>query len=119
MDISQMQLQIHTAKSAAAMISVAQAYLDGEVLHDPVAAEAWLMRASETEDFLEAPKAMSILAGRILKKKEILSDSDYQDILSRLQTADDQEREALLALLKLGSQRQKNLAKSNDIPLLL
>ena len=119
MDISQMQLQIHTAKSAAAMISVAQAYLDGEVLHDPVAAEAWLMRAIETEDFLEAPKAMSILAGRILKKKEILSDSDYQDILSRLQTADDQEREALLALLKLGSQRQKYLAKSNDIPLLL
>lgn len=80
------------------------------------------MCAIETEDSLEAPKAMSILAGRILKKKEILSDSDYQDILSRVQTADDQEREALLALLallKLGSQRQKNLAKSNDIPLLL
>lgn len=114
MDITQMQRRIDAAKSAAAMICVAEAYLDGEVLRDPVAAEAWLMRAIETEDPLEAPKAMAVLAARILKKEEVLSDLDYQDILGRVQTADTQERETLLALLALGSRRQKNIVEYDD-----
>lgn len=109
MDIPKMQQRIDAAESAAAMISVAEAYLDGEVLRDPIAAEAWLMRAIETEDPLEAPKAMAVLAARILKKEEVLSDSDYQDILRCVQTADNQERKALLGLLELGSDRQKRL----------
>lgn len=114
MDITQMQRRIDAAKSAAAMIYVAEGYLDGEVLRDPVAAEAWLMRAIETEDPLEAPKAMAVLAARILKKEEALSDLDYQDIFGRVQTADTQERETLLALLALGSRRQKNIVECDD-----
>lgn len=114
MDIPKMQQRIDAAESAAAMIAVAEGYLDGEVLRDPVAAEAWLMRAIETEDPVQAPKAMAVLAARILKKEEVLSDSDYQDIRRRFQTAAGQEREALLALLALGSQRQKNTAECND-----
>lgn len=109
MDIIQMQRHIDTAKSAAAMIAVAEAYLDGEVLCDPVAAEAWLMRAIGTEDPVQAPNAMGLLAVRILRKEEVLSDSDYQDIRRRAQTAGDQEREVLLGLLELGSERQKRL----------
>lgn len=109
MDITQMQQHIDAAESAAAMIAVAEAYLDGEVLHDPVAAEAWLMRAIETEDPVQAPKAMAVLAARILKKEEVLSDSDYQDIRRQAQAAVGQDRDALLGLLELGSERQKRL----------
>lgn len=114
MDIPQMQQRIDAAESAAAMIAVAEGYLDGEVLRDPVAAEAWLMRAIETEDPVQAPKAMAVLAARILKKAEVLSDSDYQDIRRQARTAAGQERDALLGLLALGSRRQKNMAECDD-----
>ena len=107
MDIETMQLLIDGGSDPKAMLAIAQGYLNGTVLRDKVAAEAWLMRAIEAEDPLESPKAMALLATRILGKGEILSDQDYLDICRRSRTAVGQERKALLGLLELGSERQK------------
>ena len=106
MNIIQMQQRIDAAQSAADSIAVAQAYLDGAVLRDMVAAEAWLMRAVEMEDPLESTRAMGILAERILGK-EPLSEQDCRDIRADAETARGREREALLALLELASSGQK------------
>lgn len=106
MNIIQMQQRIDTAQSVADSIAVAQAYLDGAVLRDTVAAEAWLMCAIEMEDPLESTRAMGILAERILGK-EPLSEQDCRDIRVDAETARGREREALLALLELASQGQK------------
>lgn len=108
MDIETMQLLIDRGNDPKAMLTIARGYLDGTVLRDKVAAEAWLMRAIEAEDPLESPKAMALLASRVLGKGEILSDQDYLDIRRRSRTAVGQEREVLLSLLELGSERQKN-----------
>lgn len=110
MDIETMQLLIDRGNDPKAMLTIARGYLDGAVLRDKVAAEAWLMRAIEAEDPLESPKAMALLASEILGKGEILSDLDYLDIRRRSQAAVGQEREALLGLLELGSERQKNVS---------
>lgn len=109
MDIETMQLLIDRGSDPKTMLAIAKGYLDGAVLRDTVAAEAWLMRAIEAEDPLESPKAMAVLASEILGKGEILSDQDYLDIRRRTQTAVGQERETLLGLLELGSERQKKL----------
>ena len=113
MKIKQMQQRIDTAQSAADKIAVAQAYLDGAVLRDLVAAEAWLMRAIEMEDTLESPRAMGILAERILHR-EPLSEQDCRDIRADAETAQGQEREALLALLELASPKQEKQDESNN-----
>lgn len=112
MDIETMQLLIDRGSDPKTMLAIAQGYLEGAVLRDKVAAEAWLMRAIEWEDPLESPKAMAMLGSKVLGKGEILSDQDYLDIRRRSWTAMGQEREVLLGLLELGSERQKNI--SND-----
>lgn len=117
MDVTAMQALIDRGSHPKDMTAIALAYLDGAVLRDPVAAEAWLMRAIEAEDPLESPKAMAVLASRILGKGEPLPDQDYLDILRQARTAQGQERETLLALLDLGSERQK--AVLNDETMLL
>lgn len=109
MDIKAMQLLIDSCSDPKTMLTIAEGYLEGAVLRDAVAAEAWLMRAIEAEDPLESPKAMAVLASKVLRKGEILPDQDYLDIRRRAQTAVGQEREALLGLLELGSERQKRL----------
>lgn len=116
MDIETMQLLIDGCNDPKAMLTIARGYLDGTVLRDKVAAEAWLMRAIGTEDPLESPKAMALLASRILGKGEILSDQDYLDIRRQSRTAVGQEREVLVGLLELGSERQKNVS-SNETQL--
>lgn len=109
MDRETMQRLIDRCSDPKTMLTIAEEYLEGTVLRDAVAAEAWLMRAIEAEDPLESPKAMAVLASEILRKGEILSDQDYLDIRRQAQTAVGQEREALLNLLELGSERQKKL----------
>ena len=109
MDIAAMQQLIDGCGDPKTMLAIAQGYLDGAVLRDPVAAEAWLMRAVEAEDPLESPKAMAVLASSILGKGETLSDEDYLDIRRRAHSAVGQEQEILLGLLDIGSDRQKNL----------
>lgn len=109
MDLETMQQFIDRGTDPKTMIAIAEGYLEGTVLRDKIAAEAWLMRAIEAEDPLESPKAMAMLASRVLEKETILSDQDYLDIRAQARTAAGQEREALSKLLELGSERQKKL----------
>lgn len=109
MKTTEMQALIDHCGGPADMIAIARGYLDGAVLRDFVAAEAWLMKAIEAEEPQESPKAMALLAHRILGREAVLSDEDYQDIHRRADTAEGREREELLALLELGSERQKTL----------
>lgn len=92
-----------------AMISVAQSYLRGDILRDPVAAEAWLLRAVAAEDALISPRAMGLLATKLWQIKEPLSDADYLQMRRRVKDARGAERQTLLELLKLASERQKNI----------
>ncbi len=106
-----MQQLICQAKTPEEMITIAQAYLDGQILRDPVAAEAWLMKAIEAEDPVQSPKAMGILAAQVLGVSRVLPDQDYLDICRRAQTAVGRERQELLALLSLATEEQKSSIK--------
>lgn len=94
--------------SPPAMLAAAKSYLRGDVLHDPIAAEAWLLRAVAAEDAKISPRAMGLLATRLWQIEEPLSDADYLDMCRRLQQTQGEERRTLLELLKLASERQKN-----------
>lgn len=117
MDIAQMQRRIDGADSAAGMIAVAQGYLDGAVLRDTVAAEAWLLRAIDREEPPDSARAMALLVRRILGVAEPLSDADYLAIRRRLPSAVGREREELEELLRLGSRRQQDLAEDDNLTL--
>lgn len=109
MNTDTLQQLINHGSDPNIMISIAEAYLRGDPLYDPVSAEAWLLKAIGTEDPLAAPRAMGLLAREILKQENVLSDGDYLDIRRRLDIADSAERDELLALLKLASDPQKRL----------
>lgn len=113
MERENMQQLIDAAKTPEEMIAVAQAYLDGRLLRDPVAAEAWLMKAIEAEDPVQSPRAMGILAVRILGASRVLTDQDYLDIRRRARTAVGRERQELLALLSLATEEQINLDETS------
>lgn len=87
--------------TAAEMRSIGEAYLHGDVLYDPIAAEAWLMKAVEMEDMMESPKAMALLVEEIMGKKQVISKQDYQDIKRDWEQAKGQEKEYLECLLRL------------------
>lgn len=117
MDIAQMQRRIDGAVRAADMIAVARGYLDGAVLHDTVAAEAWLLRAIAREEPPDSARAMAVLAQEVLGVAEPLSDADFLAIRRRLPSAVGREREELEALLRLGSKRQQDLVEDDNLPL--
>jgi len=96
---TELQSLIDHADSAAEMLRIGRAYLEGRVLYDRVAAEAWLLKAVETEDPLLSPQAMYLLAEQILKVP-VLTDADRQDIAADLKTAAADKKPALNALLK-------------------
>lgn len=102
MNIQKVQELIDTCGSPADMVTVAGAYLAGEVLHDPVAAEAWLMKAIAAEDPLESPKAMAVLAKKVLGQR-LLTPEDERDIRCRVETARGEERQLLQMLLELNA----------------
>ena len=112
LDTAQLAIQLLTD-----MIAVARGYLDGAVLHDTVAAEAWLLRAIAREEPPDSARAMALLARRILGVAEPLSDADYLAIRRRLPSAVGREREELEELLRLGSRRQQDLAEDDNLTL--
>lgn len=107
MDAEMMQRLIDSPDDPKAMVAVAKGYLDGAVLRDPVAAEAWLMRAIEADHPVQSPRAMGLLARRILGRERVLSDGDVKDIRTRLCTAGGKERKELESLLALATSEQK------------
>lgn len=109
MEREKLQLLIMRGEEPEIMLTIAKSYLDGDVVFDTVAAEGWLMKAIEADDPVVSPKAMAMLATRILGKKEILTDTDYQDIRNRVETASGEERKELETLLKLVGNEQNIL----------
>lgn len=105
MDVLSMQAMIDACDTPALMTSIAEAYLEGAVLRDAVAAEAWLMKAIEAEDPLESPRAMAVLAKSILHRP-LLTRQDAEDIRRRAQTAQGEQRRQLLALLELNDEAE-------------
>ena len=101
MDKEKLQLLIDTAQTPEAWLSIAKAYMDGSVLRDPVAAEAWAYKALEGDDSMVAADAMAFIARRILMKDKILEDADLADIYARLQKAEGEEKSFLQRLLQL------------------
>lgn len=105
MNLSTMQALIDHCDSPADMIGIAQAYLNGAVLRDTVAAEAWLMKAIEAEDPVESPRAMAVLAKSILRRP-MLTREDAEDIRRRAETAQGEQRQQLLDLLALNDETE-------------
>ncbi|MBE6925142.1 MAG: hypothetical protein E7466_07920 [Ruminococcaceae bacterium] len=102
MDTGQLQALIHSADTAEKMHAIAQSYLEGTVLQDSVAAEAWLLRAIELGDSVESVRAMGTLA-KLLGKTQILPPSELPELRRRLETATGQEKILLEALLELNN----------------
>ena len=99
METARLQQCIDNCRDAADMTRIAQAYLDGTVLRDPVAAEAWLMKAIEAEDPIQSPKAMALLARRILGQDKVIADSEIPILLKEMADAPNEQRAELEALL--------------------
>lgn len=127
MTIKELQEKIDTAgKDPQRNLEVAQSYLEGTVLRDPVAAEAWLQRVLELDEgeSLEAVEAMRLLGTEVWKKETVLTDADYEQIFQELQTMQQaaqfpdiqlqntqgNRKEYLEKLEKLGTQEQRETA---------
>lgn len=106
MEQKEMQRLIDCTEPAA-MLRVARAYLDGDILRDRVAAEAWLLRAVDAGEPVTAAKAMGILARELWQIDEPLSDADVLDL--RRAAQEQGASQELRTLLELASERQKKL----------
>lgn len=101
MNQAELQKRIDNCSTPEDMTQIAQAYLDGTVLRDPVAAESWLLRAIDADDPVWSPRAMGILARRILGKEQIFGPGEIRELKRRAAQAVDRERVELEALLEL------------------
>lgn len=101
-----------TDHSPERMRMIGEAYIRGDVLYDPVAAEAWLMLAIEQGESEDAVHAMELIARVLHRKEKVLSDEDYMDVWRELQKADPGRRGYLEKLLELGTAAQRKLIKN-------
>lgn len=104
-----LQQRIDGCSGAAEMIEIALAYLDGAVLRDAVAAEAWLNRAIETEEPIHSARAMGILVTRVMGREQVYSDEEYLELRRRAEAAVESEKAELDALLSFATEKQKKL----------
>ena len=101
MELEILQKTIDSCTEARDMITIAQAYLEGGPVCDRVAAEAWLTKAVETGDPICSPRAMALLARKILGKKQILLASEIPELRKAQETARGMEKTELEELLLL------------------
>lgn len=94
------------------MRMIGESYIRGEILYDPVAAEAWLMLAVRQGESEEAVRAMELIARVLHRQEKVLSDEDYVDIWRELQKADPKRQKYLEKLLELGTEAQQELIKN-------
>lgn len=111
MDRKTMQQMINSPDTPEKMLTIAKSYLNGSVLLDPIAAEGWLMKTIEANDPVHSPRAMALLAMKVLGQETILSDEDYLDIQQRSKLAKGREKQELMELLSLGTRTQKSLCE--------
>lgn len=72
-------------KSAERMLQIGESYLRGDVLKDPVAAQAWLERVLEQGEIPQAVTAMELIGREVLHQKMILSELDYIAVCKELE----------------------------------
>ena len=101
MNPAQWQHKIDFCSGAEEMVLIAREYLKGTLIRDPVAAEAWLLRAIEADDPVHSPEAMGILAREVLRKDRVIPEEEIPELRSRAAAAKGREKEVLEALLKL------------------
>ena len=101
MKTAELQRLIDGCAAPADMTAIARSYLEGTVIRDMVAAEAWLMKAIAADDPVHSPLAMGILTREILGKDRVIPEQEIPVLRSRLKNAVGREREELEALLKL------------------
>ena len=90
-----------------AMLEIGKWYLEGVVVKDWTAAEAWLTRAMEMEENVLSVQAMELFIRTIEGKAQILTDEDYIEIKRRLSSAPVQEREYLQELERAGRKERE------------
>lgn len=95
-------------RDAKGMREIGEVYWRGDVLRDPVAAEAWLMKAIEQDDPLESDLAMAFLVKKILGKDQIISDMDYQTLKEEREKIGDKPDRELELLISFATEKQKN-----------
>lgn len=98
------QLQYLIAKgehTPEEMCAIGESYLHGDVLRDPVAAQAWLMQAAESGENCAAVRAMELLARELWQVDEVLPGADWEAIRRDAQNAKGERAEYLHALLAL------------------
>lgn len=97
------------------MRKIGESYLEGDVLWDPVAAEAWLLLAIEQGESEDAIYAMEMIARAIYSQEKVISDKDYLDIFLEWKDAGPERKNYLEKMLKLGTADQKRMiGKSNE-----
>lgn len=101
METEKLQKRIDGCTDAQDMLAIARAYLSGNPVYDPVAAEAWLNKAIQTGDPVYAPQAMGLLAREILGKEQIFPDSEMEELRRRMEIAQGEEKQELEELLSL------------------
>lgn len=101
------QMIDHSENHQRMMLEIGKWYLEGTVLKDFTAAEAWLTRAMNMEENALSVQAMELIGHRITGKVQILTDEDYRTIQKRLSDAPEEESEYLRALEKLGREERR------------
>lgn len=102
MEIEELQCMIDRADaSPELMLEIGRAYADGEILRDPTASEAWLLRAAASGNNIPAAKAMELLLRKKESAEKMISDQDYAVIYEDWKNAEGEERAYLEYLLKL------------------
>lgn len=96
-----------SVKDQRLMLEIGKAYLEGTVLKDLTAAEAWLTRAMCEEENALAVEAMELIGHHIAGKEQILTDEDYKNIREKLSDAAEGEYEYLRALESLGRKERQ------------
>ncbi len=94
------------------MRMIGESYIRGDILYDPVAAEAWLTLAVGQGESEEAVRAMELIARVLHRQEKVLSDEDYVDIWRELQKAGPKRQKYLEKLLELGTREQQKLIKN-------
>ena len=109
MTLKELQKRIDTAENnPSQMLEIGKEYAEGTIIRDFTAAQAWLLAVTETGENTEAVEAMRILAEKIWKTEEVLTDRDYEDICRELETAVGERRVYLEKLEQLGTEKQRN-----------
>ena len=101
--ISHLQDMIdHSDNDQKQMLEIGKSYLNGVVLKDLTAAEAWLTKAMNVEENALAVQAMELIGYHIAGREQILTDEDYQMILEKFSDPGEMDNEYLKALRNLG-----------------